>query len=84
MFAKEYREEWGKCKYHQVVVGDKHYYYEKEIKGVRIKQLPALADTDRWHNDNNYVENIRAGICTVFEKNKGKIAEFEERYNPNK
>lgn len=84
VFAKEYREEWGKCRYHQVVVGDKHYYYEKEIKGVRIKQLPALADTDRWHNDNNYVENIRAGICTVFEKNKGKIAEFEERYNPNK
>lgn len=83
VFAKEYREDWGKCRYHQVVVGDKHYYYEKEIKGVRIKQLPALADTDRWHNDNNYVENIRAGICSVFEKNKGKIAEFEERYNPN-
>lgn len=83
VFAKEYRELWGKCRYHQIVVGDKHFYYEKEIKGVRIKQLPALADTDRWHNDNNYVENIRAGICSVYEKNKGKIAEFEERYNPN-
>lgn len=81
VFAKQFAPQWGRCKFHEIVVGDKHYYYEKEIKGVRIKQLPALADTDRWHDDNNYVENIRAGICTVYDKVKGKISEFEERYS---
>ncbi len=80
VFAKEFASLWGQCKYHEVIVGDKHFYYEKEIKGVRVKQLPALADTDRWHNDNNYVENIRAAVCTIYHRVAGRVAEFEERY----
>lgn len=82
IFAKEFCSDWGKHKYHEVIVGDKHFYYEKEIKGVRVKQLPALADTDRWHNDNNYVENIRAAVCTVYHKTAGRVSELEERYSP--
>src|SRR5690606_18614370 len=79
VFAKEFSGEWGQCDYHEVLVGDKHFYYEKEIKGVRVKQLPALADTDRWHNDNNYVENIRAAVALIYHKEMGRVAEFEER-----
>lgn len=79
IFAKEFRKEWGNCKYHNIIVGDKHFYYEKEIKGVRIKQLPALADSDRWHDDSNYVQNIRAAVCSIYDKEKGKVTEFEER-----
>jgi hypothetical protein len=78
-FAKEFAPIWGSCRYHEVKVGDKHFYYEKEIKGVRIKQLPSLSDPDRWHDDGNYVQNIRAGICTIYDKDKGKVTEFEER-----
>lgn len=79
IFAKEFRQDWGNCKYHNIVVGDKHFFFEKEIKGVRIKQLPALADTDRWHDDSNYVQNIRAAVCSIYDKEKGKVSEFEER-----
>jgi len=79
IFAKEFASTWGRCVYHEVKVGDKHYYFEKEIKGVRIKQLPSLSDPDRWHNDGNFVQNIRAGICTIYDKEKGKVSEFEER-----
>lgn len=79
VFAKEFAPLWGTCKYHEVKVGDKHYFFEKEIKGVRIKQLPSLSNPDRWHDDNNYVENIRAGVCTVYDKVKGRVTEFEER-----
>jgi hypothetical protein len=79
IFAKEYRELWGKCAFHEIKVGDKHFYYEQEISGVRIKQLPSLAGPDRWSDNNNYVNNTRAGICNIYDFEKGRIAEFEER-----
>lgn len=72
-------EMFGKCKYREVHTGDKHHYMAKEIKGVRIQQMPSLSGTDRWHLDNNYVHNIRAGLALVYHPIFGKIAEFEER-----
>jgi hypothetical protein len=51
----------------------------KEIKGVRIQQMPSLSGTDRWHYDNNYVNNIRSGLTFVYHPKHGKIAEFESR-----
>lgn len=72
-------ELFGNSKYREVHTGDKHHYMAKEIKGVRIQQMPSLSGTDRWHLDNNYVNNIRAGIATVYHPTKGRIAEFESR-----
>ena len=72
-------ESFGRCKYREVHTGDKHHYMAKEIKGVRIQQMPSLSGTDRWHYDNNYVHNIRAGLALVYHPIFGKIAEFEER-----
>jgi hypothetical protein len=51
----------------------------KEVKGVRIQQMPSLSGTDRWHADNNYVNNIRAGLVLIYHPEKGKIGEFESR-----
>jgi hypothetical protein len=72
-------EAFGCSKYREVHTGDKHHYMAKEIKGVRIQQMPSLSGTDRWHLDNNYINNIRAGIATVYHPVKGRIAEFESR-----
>ena len=72
-------EAFGYSKYREVHTGDKHHYMAKEVKGVRIQQMPSLSGTDRWHLDNNYVNNIRAGIATVYHPIKGRIAEFESR-----
>lgn len=70
---------FGAAKYREIHTGDKHFYMAKEIKGVRIVQSPSLSGTDRWHRDNNYVNNVRAALATVYHPSKGKIAEFEER-----
>jgi hypothetical protein len=51
----------------------------KEVKGVRIQQMPSLSGTDRWHSDNNFVHSIRAGLALVYDPSHGKIAEFESR-----
>jgi hypothetical protein len=71
--------EFGKALYRHVHTGDKHHYMAKEIKGVRIQQMPSLSGTDRWHYDNNYINNIRAGLVHLFHPIHGKIGEFESR-----
>lgn len=70
---------FGNAKYREVHTGDKHYYLAKEIKGVRVQQMPSLSSTDRWHSDNNFVNSIRAGIALIYHPVKGKVGEFEER-----
>lgn len=71
--------DFGLAEYREVHTGDKHHYMAKEVKGVRIQQMPSLSGTDRWHLDNNYVNNIRAGLALVYHPEQGKIAEFESR-----
>lgn len=72
-------QDFGNVLYREVHTGDKHHYMAKEVKGVRIQQMPSLSGTDRWHLDNNYVNNIRAGLMLIYHPTKGKIGEFESR-----
>jgi hypothetical protein len=74
-----YSDAFGKAKYREVHTGDKHHYMAKEVKGVRIQQMPSLSGTDRWHADNNYVHSVRAALALVYDKQTGKTAEFEKR-----
>ena len=71
--------DFGAAKFREVHTGDKHHYMAKEVKGVRIQQMPSLSGTDRWHADHNYVNNIRAGLVLIYHPNHGKIGEFESR-----
>jgi DNA repair exonuclease SbcCD nuclease subunit len=75
----EYSQLFGYAKYREVHTGDKHHYMAKEVKGVRIQQMPSLSGTDRWHQDNNFVHSVRAALALVYDKELGKICEFEER-----
>ena len=71
--------DFGAAKYREIHTGDKHHYMAKEVKGVRIQQMPSLSGTDRWHLDNNYVNNIRAGLVLIYHRSYGKIGEYESR-----
>ena len=71
--------QFGNAVYREIHTGDKHHYMAKEVKGVRIQQMPSLSGTDRWHLDNNYVNNIRAGLALIYDPIYGKIGEFESR-----
>ena len=74
-----YSKWFGDATYREVHTGDKHHYMAKEIKGVRIQQMPSLSGADRWHKDNNFVHSVRAALSLVYDKKVGKVAEFEER-----
>jgi hypothetical protein len=75
----DFSKEFGNAKYREIHTGDKHHYMAKDIKGVRIQQLPSLSGDDRWHIDNNFINSVRAGIAFVYDPIKGKVAEFESR-----
>ena len=75
----KYSQAFGNAKYREVHTGDKHHYMAKELKGVRIQQMPSLSGTDRWHLDNNFVHSVRAALALVYDIELGKIAEFESR-----
>lgn len=75
----EYSSYFGEAKYREIHTGDKHHYMAKEIKGVRIQQMPSLSGTDRWHYDNNFVHSVRAALALVYDRKLGKVAEFETR-----
>lgn len=77
--SPEYSVAFGCATYREVHTGDKHHYMTKEVKGVRIQQVPSLSGTDRWHADNNYVHSVRAALALVYDKKKGKFNEIEER-----
>ena len=74
-------KEFANAKYREIHTGDKHHYMAKEINGsgVRIQQMPSLSMDDRWHVDNGFINQIRAGLALVYHPEKGKIAEFESR-----
>ena len=74
-----YSKWFGDATYREVHTGDKHHYMAKEIKGVRIQQMPSLSGSDRWHKDNNFVHSVRAALALVYDSKVGKVAEFEER-----
>lgn len=78
IMASEFPTEWGNTRFHRVHTGDKHFYMEKEISGVRIKQFPSISQTDTWHNENNYILNGRVGLLNVYDREKGRIVEYEE------
>lgn len=77
--SPKYCQQFGNALYREVHTGDKHHYMAKEIKGVRIQQMPSLSGTDRWHEDNNFVNSIRAALVLMYNKETGKTGEFEVR-----
>lgn len=74
-----YGKMFGDSKYQEIHTGDKHHYMAKEIKGCRIQQMPSLSDSDKWHRDSGYVHSIRAALLLGYNKEKGKVCEFEKR-----
>lgn len=79
IFAKEFSALWGQCTYHQILTGDKHHLFEKEVQGVRIRQLPSLSKEDNWHDQSNYINAVKAAMALVYDKEWGCSMVIEER-----
>ncbi len=72
IFAKEFPKEFGNARYHNIITGDKHFFSEKDISGVIVKQIPAISNADRWHNSSNYHLAEQSAICIIYDKEYGR------------
>ena len=77
--SPEHSIKFGTSKFREVHTGDKHHYMAKEVKGVRVQQMPSLSGADKWHREKNFINNVRAALVLIYDKEKGKSGEFEER-----
>lgn len=87
-FASKYFKEWGKARFKEIALGDKHVKrsWEQKIKptedeysGVRIFMTPSLCDNSLWEKNCLYDTSISAGICRIYDKQDGKTMEIEKR-----
>lgn len=84
-FATSFPKEWGLTTYREIVIGDKHHNSQKLFKsqgedmGVRMRMLPSLTGTDAWHKKNLFINAVQAGIILIYDKEMGKVSEFEHR-----
>lgn len=85
-FASKYGQQWGETIHRNVLIGHQHHRKDfkftlgdREVEGIRISMLPSLSGVDKWHADKLFDLAVRSGVCKVYDKEYGYIAEFEER-----
>lgn len=83
-FAQKYYKEWGGAKYKEIGVGDKHVKKSwntstLELEGVRVFMTPHMGGYGQWDKNKLFDNGIQAGVCRIYDKEKGMVAEFEEK-----
>lgn len=73
---RENQSEISQYKYIEIITGDKHQEYTKEIKGCKVRISPALSGTDKWHSDNGYVGNVRNAQGFLYNFTDGLMATY--------
>jgi hypothetical protein len=52
----------------------------KDIKRVRIQQMPSLSGADRWHADHNSCKQCKSCLMLHYNYRDGKIGELKQEY----
>jgi hypothetical protein len=73
---------WGGAKYVEVHRG--HFHGVKtltigqsdEVNGMVVRHLSSMSSTDQWHDENNYIGNVKRAHAFVWSKTCGLQAEY--------
>lgn len=76
--ATEAKEFWGIAEHKALFIGHLHHEMSKDMKGVKVYQMPSLAGTDRWHHRNQYVGSVKALAAYLIHPTKGVRLTFME------
>lgn len=79
IMAAERPKEFGETKYREWHIG--HYHHKKvyqflsaqEFKGVTVRILRTLTETDAWHAQKGYIGNVKAAEAFIWEENSGVV-----------
>lgn len=82
VYAVEFPQQWGSCKYRMLYTGHYHgrktkeFVTENEENGFVTRVIPALTGSDYYHYHQKYVGNRRAAILHLHDANNGLVSEF--------
>lgn len=76
--AAEAGEKWGAAKYREIHIGHNHRELVDSRAGVIIRTMPSLCGTDPWHYGKGFIENHRAAVGHLWDKERGHVAMFIE------
>lgn len=71
-WANSTTKEFHTGHYHQRKATEYHPY--QEYQGVLVRILPSISASDKWHFDNQFVSNVRAGETFLYSEDQGFIA----------
>jgi hypothetical protein len=74
----EFKEEFGKTDFTEVLLGHTHRFSETKpvfiadtLGGVLVRHLSAMSHTDKWHFDNGFNVSIRRSYCLTYKGSGG-------------
>lgn len=79
IMANERSKDFSETRFREWHLGDKHHKKEyrwltaQESKGITVRILRALTETDAWHSQKGYIANIRAAEGFIWHKENGLI-----------
>jgi hypothetical protein len=74
--ATERSKDFGETIFREIHIGHTHGLKVDEKFGVRVRTFAALCPPDAWHAAEHFVGNLRQAEAIVWNKEKGRIAEF--------
>lgn len=74
--ATEKPTDFGESKFREIHIGHTHGLKVDEKFGVRVRTFAALCPPDAWHSHNMFTGNLMQAEAIVWNKDKGRIAEF--------
>jgi hypothetical protein len=74
--ATERPQDFGETLFREIHIGHTHGLKVDEKFGVRVRTFAALCPPDAWHSGNMFVGNLRQAEGIVWNKERGRVAEF--------
>lgn len=75
----EAREDWGKTKYHEFLLGHLHSESSFEKGGITVRRIPSICGTDAWSKKMGYCTSPKRSVAFVYDKEQGLV---ETLYQP--
>ena len=67
----EQPESWGRTRYREFLLGDLHHEKTWESGGIVFRRIPAVTETDAWHNEKGYIGAIRRAQGFIYDRDYG-------------
>jgi len=75
LMATEQPAMFGATRFREIHTGHLHQTRTQEFMGVRVRISPALCAADAWHNENQFVGNLKQAEAFVWDRELGLIGQ---------